>query len=121
MKRLICISIIFIMAAGIGTAQNYWPQHYVQDLRGRRHLLSDYAPEKGVILFVFWKTCCPNNITMIDELNDVWREYEDSENPIKIVLVSVDDQRSVSRVAPIVGSNGWEWDVILDKNGDDLN
>lgn len=52
---------------------------------------------------------------MIDELNEVWQEYENPEKPIKIVLVSVDDQRTASRVKPIVGSNGWVWDVVMDK------
>lgn len=118
MKKRFYLSIILSLVTITGMAQNYWPQHSVQDLRGKTHHLSDYASEKGVTLFVFWKTCCPNNITMIDELNEVWQEYENSENPIKIVLVSVDDQRTASRVRPIVGSNGWEWDVIMDRNGD---
>ena len=106
MKKAFYLSIGLVMATITGMAQNHWPEHSVQDLRGRTHSLSDYASEKGVTLFVFWKTCCPNNITMIDE------------NPIKIVLVSVDDQRTASRVKPIVGSNGWLWDVVMDKNGD---
>ena len=57
-------------------------------------------------------------ISEIDELKEVWQEYDNSEKPIKIVLVSVDDQRTASRVKPIVGSNGWVWDVVMDKNGD---
>ena len=118
MKKAFYLSIGLVMATITGMAQNHWPEHSVQDLRGRPHSLSDYASEKGVTLFVFWKTCCPNNITMIDELNEVWQEYDNSEKPIKIVLVSVDDQRTASRVKPIVGSNGWVWDVVMDKNGD---
>lgn len=118
MKKAIYLSIICAMATMTGVAQNYWPQHSVQDLRGRTHLLSEYASENGVTLFVFWKTCCPNNITMIEELNEAWQEYDGSERPIKIVLVSLDDQRTASRVRPIVSTNGWEWDVIMDKNGD---
>ena len=108
----------------IGNGNNYWngskslAEHSVQDLRGRTHSLSDYASEKRSYAIRFWKTCCPNNITMIDELNEVWQEYDNSEKPIKIVLVSVDDQRTASRVKPIVGSNGWLWDVVMDKNGD---
>lgn len=115
MKKAFYLSIGLLMATITGMAQNHWPEHSVQDLRGRTHSLSDYASEKGVTLFVFWKTCCPNNITMIDELKEVWQEYDNSEKPIKIVLVSVDDQRTASRVKPIVGSNGWVWDVVMDK------
>lgn len=99
-------------------AQEHWPQFSVKDMSGNTRNFSHYAPEKGVTLFVFWKTCCPNNITMIEELNEVWQEYDNPEQPIKIVLVSIDDQRTASRVRPIVSTNGWEWDVIMDRNGE---
>ncbi len=117
MKNAI-ISIIAVLTATACAAQSFWPDKPVTDMKGRTRNLSDFAPEKGVTLFVFWKTCCPNTLTMIDELKEVWSEYGDSRSPIKVVLVSMDDQRSASRVRPIVDSRGWEWDVIMDRNGD---
>lgn len=114
-----CILAVFCMLlASVGYAQSVWPSHQVTDLNGKVKELSGLAPEKGLVLFVFWKTCCPNNITMIDELQDVWLEHDNEERPVKVVLVSIDDQRSISRVKPIVRTNGWEFEVILDKNMD---
>lgn len=118
MKKAISIAVVFSIALTMGAAQNYWPRHTVQDLKNSSHFLSDYASDDGITLFVFWKTCCPNNITMINELNEVWEEYDNVERPIRIVLVSMDDQRTAPRVRPIVYSNGWEWEVIMDNNGD---
>ena len=46
------------------------------------------------------------------------QQYHDDTAPITIVLVSVDDQRSASRVRPIVSSECWPWPVIMDRNGD---
>lgn len=117
MKKLI-LSIFCLFHIGIGYAQDVWPSHKVTDINGKIRDLKSYAPDSGVVLFVFWKTCCPNNVTMINELQEVWLDYNDTDKPVKIVLVSVDDQRSVSRVKPIVSTNGWEFDVIIDKNMD---
>ena len=33
-----------------------------------------------------------------------------------IVAVSIDDMRSMNRVAPYVNSVGWEYDILLDPN-----
>lgn len=117
MKSFFLILALFLITYDI-SAQEQWPQFNVRDLSGKTHKFSDFAPQKGVTLFIFWKTCCPNNITMIEELNEAWLEYDNPDYPVKIVLVSIDDQRTASRVRPIVSTNGWEWDVIMDSNGD---
>ena len=37
---------------------------------------------------------------------------------VKVVAVSIDDMRSINRVAPYVNSVGWEYDILLDPNRD---
>lgn len=119
MKKFILLIISTLCIATLCHAQeNYWLELTVKDMSGQRKKLSEYAnTDNGITLFVFWKTCCPNNIRMIDELQEVWSEY-DGVRPIKVVLVSVDDQRSAARVKPLVKANCWPWEVIMDKNGD---
>ena len=53
-------------------------------------------------------------------LNNYAELYEDwvDETGVKIVAVSIDDQRSMNRVAPYVNSVGWEYDILLDPNRD---
>lgn len=55
---------------------------------------------------------------MLEELHRIWTAHNHSCCPIRIVLVSLDDQRTASRVRPLVGANGWNWEVIMDRNGD---
>lgn len=71
MRKILLLGLLTLLAAS-GSAQSHWPQLTVRDLRGRTHPLTAYAAERGVTLFVVWKTCCPNNIEMIDELHQVW-------------------------------------------------
>ena len=119
MKKFILLIISTLCIATLCRAQeNYWFELTVKDMSGQRKKLSEYANTgNGITLFVFWKTCCPNNIRMIDELQEVWSEY-DGVRPIKVVLISVDDQRSAARVKPLVKTNCWPWEVIMDKSGD---
>lgn len=117
MKRLYVLIVTLLVTIG-GNAQNRWPQLTVRDMNGRVKNLSDYAPQDGVALFVFWKTCCPNNITMLEELYEKWVKHNHDDIPIHIVLVAIDDQRTASRVRPLVRTKGWDWPVIMDKNED---
>ena len=52
------------------------------------------------------------------ELNNYAELYEDwqDETGVNIVAVSIDDQRSIRRVAPYVNSVLWDYDVLLDPN-----
>jgi peroxiredoxin len=51
-------------------------------------------------------------------LNNYAELYADwaEETGVKIIAVSIDDQRSVTRVAPYVSSVSWEYEVLLDAN-----
>lgn len=118
MKRFLLALALLLLAATVSPVQAQWPQQTVRDMSGRMRSLANYAPTEGIVLFVFWKTCCPNNITMLEELYEVWLAHDHAALPVRVVLVSLDDQRSASRVKPIVSSNGWGWPVIMDKNGD---
>lgn len=90
---------------------------YVNNMHGNSRPLKDYVDTKegNVTLLVFWRTCCPTNLSMIDSLINI-NEEGDYTDKIKIVLVSVDDSRTSSRVLPIVKMMGWTDDVIIDSN-----
>lgn len=118
MKKILSILALLMLLAASGSAQSLWPALTVRDMGGRPRSLSSYAADSGTTLFVFWKTCCPNNIEMLEELHRIWTAHNHSCCPIRIVLVSLDDQRTASRVRPLVGANGWNWEVIMDRNGD---
>ena len=46
------------------------------------------------------------------DLYDAWQ----AETGVKIIAVSIDDQRSVMRVAPYVSSAMWTYEILLDSN-----
>jgi len=67
------------------------------------------------IIISFWATWCS---PCKKELNAYAEHYADwtEETGVKIIAVSIDDQRSLTRVAPYVNSVSWDYVVLLDAN-----
>ena len=105
------------MVLSLGTpafAQNL-PNVVLKDIEGNAVQTTSKVQRDGPTVFCFWATWCS---PCKRELNNYAELYEDwtDETGVKIVAVSIDDQRSVNRVAPYVNSVGWEFDVLLDPN-----
>jgi hypothetical protein len=117
MKRAINTILLAVFICLVGNAQYIENSMTVKSMNGKSKSLSSYIDktEGHVTLFVFWKTCCPTHLSMIDSLLELTGENGFSDD-ITVVLVSVDDNRSTDRVMPIVKTKGWEADVILDVN-----
>lgn len=117
MKRFIFLTLLLNLVLLSINAQYPGYEMTVKSMEGSSKPLTKYinTDEGHVTLFVFWKTCCPTNLKMIDSLFELTDEYGNSDD-ISIVLVSVDDIRSTDRVMPVVKTKGWKADVILDVN-----
>ena len=71
---------------------------------------------KGPPSFVFGPPGVQNS-TSVSWNAELYEDWVD-ETGVRIVAVSIDDQRSVNRVAPYVNSVGVEHDILLDPNRD---
>jgi cytochrome c biogenesis protein CcmG/thiol:disulfide interchange protein DsbE len=91
------------------------PNVSLKDIEGNTIQTADALQDDGPTVFCFWATWCS---PCKRELNNYAELYEDwvDETGVKIVAVSIDDQRSMNRVAPYVNSVGWEYDILLDPN-----
>ena len=57
-------------------------------------------------------------INSIKELNNIAEIYDDwqEETGVKLIAVSVDDQKTTKMVEPYVNATGWEYDIYIDSN-----
>lgn len=68
-------------------------------------------------LICFWATWCSPCKRELNNYAELYEDWKD-ETGVKIVAVSIDDQRSIRRVAPYVNSVLWDYEILLDPNKD---
>ena len=64
--------------------------------------------------FATWCKPCNRELDAIVEVYEDWQ----SETGVKIYAVSIDEGQNINKVKPLVENHGWEYDVLLDPNGD---
>lgn len=70
-----------------------------------------------VCFFASWCKPCNRELKAIHEVYPDWVE----ETGMKIYAVSIDRGHESQKVKPLVDSEGWEYDVLLDPNSDFLH
>ena len=122
MKKLFTL-IAFISLAGLLfgqenlEAQFKLPEVNIQTVDGKPFNTKDITNDGKPIIITFWATWCKPCMKEHDAINDVYEEWMD-ETGVKLYAISIDNARSSKRVLPTVNGKGWEFEVLLDPNGD---
>jgi len=77
----------------------------------------DIVGKGNPTVICFWATWCSPCKRELNNYMDYYVDWQE-ETGVEIIAVSIDDSRSMSRVAPFVTSSGWEYDVLLDPGRD---
>ena len=106
-----------LLSWAVGTAWAQLPSITLKDLSGRpvkTDTLSNGGKPFIVDFFATWCKPCNRELDAIAEVYDDWRE----ETGVRIFAVSIDQAHNTSKVKPLVDSHNWDYDVLLDPNGD---
>ncbi len=93
------------------------PSVMVQTLEGKKvdtKTLSNGGKPMIINFWATWCAPCKRELSTISDKYEAWQE----ETGVKLVAVSIDDARSMARVAPYINGQGWEYEILLDPNGD---
>jgi len=69
------------------------------------------------LIVSFWATWCKPCINELSIISEVYADWQ-KETGVKIVLISIDDARTMSSVAPFLNGKSWDYEAYLDPNGD---
>ena len=112
------IALLFIIITTTTYSQNkLLPSVDVKTINGKSININSIDNDEMPIVINFWATWCKPCKKELNNIAEVYDEWQD-ETGVKIIAISIDDTRSMSKVAPYVNSVGWEYEVYLDPNGD---
>ena len=93
------------------------PTATLKKLDGTKISSSTFSNDGKPMIISFWATWCK---PCIAELNAIHENYPDwvKETGVKLIAISIDDARSSAKVAPMVKTKGWIYDIYVDENSD---
>jgi len=118
MKKLILTIAVIGIFTTLSLSQNRTlPSVEVKTLYGENINIQEIENSGKPIVISFWATWCK---PCKKELNAIAEVYEDwqEETGVKLIAISIDDTRSMSKVMPYVNASDWDYEVYLDPNGD---
>lgn len=117
MKKILILTLFLFISMPFWSQSKKLPDVKLTSMLGDAVNVSTLSNDGKPMIISFWATWCK---PCKEELNTIAEEYEDwvEETGVKLIAVSIDDSRSSGRVEPMVNQFGWEYDILLDPNGD---
>jgi len=122
MKKI--LTVCLLLAVNISFAQETEkkstqpiPKVDIKNLTGQVVTTTDFSNDGKPMIIDFWATWCK---PCIEELNAINEQYADwqKETGVKLIAVSLDDAKTMNRVAPFVNGRNWPFEAYIDANGD---
>lgn len=93
------------------------PNVQLKDINGNTVNTAELSNDGKPIVISFWATWCKPCKRELKAIHEVYPDWQD-ETGVKLVAVSIDEAQNAQKVKPLVDGMGWEYDVLLDPNGE---
>lgn len=93
------------------------PEIMLKNLEGETVNTAKIENDGQPIIISFWATWCTPCKKELNTIHDLYVDWQE-ETGVKLIAISVDDQRTASRVVPYVDAKSWEYEILLDSNSD---
>lgn len=93
------------------------PSAQLKDIYGKTVRTEELSKAGKPLLISFWATYCKPCIRELKAISELYPDWQE-ETGVRIIIVSVDPAQDAQKVAPMVNGYGWEYDCLLDPNGD---
>lgn len=110
--------ISFAFAACLALTMNaQLPSIELKTLEGKPINVSTLSNDGKPFVISFFADWCHPCKRELRAINEVYADWQD-ETGMKLIAVSEDEAHNISKVRPTVESEGWDYEVILDPNGE---
>ncbi len=109
--------VILVLLGHNVNAQQSFDSVMLRSLKANTVSFSSLVKNDTVILICFWNS---QSEAGINELNAIQKNYSrwQSLASFKLLAISTDEGKDMSKVRPITNMNGWLFEVYIDFNGD---
>ncbi len=117
MKTLKKLSLLLLLLPVAFAASAELPSVKLKTLDGKTVDTAELSNDGKPFVISFFATWCKPCNRELKAINEVYPDWQD-ETGMKLIAVSIDEGQNVSKVKPLVDSEGWEYEVLLDSNSE---
>ena len=93
------------------------PSVQLKDINGKTINTAKLSNKGKPMIISFWATWCKPCIRELKAIHEVYPDWQE-ETSVRMIIVSIDDAQNAQKVRPLVDGFGWDYEVLLDPNGD---
>lgn len=116
MKK-IALLVVMAMVCGLASVKAELPNVRLQNINGETVQTGKISNNGKPVIISFWATWCKPCLRELKAIHEVYPDWQD-ETGVKMYIVSIDQAQDANKVKPLVDGFGWEYEVLLDPNGD---
>lgn len=113
---ILCLSVGYLCCQAQSNVRKL-PSIDVKTLSGKTVNTGTISNDGKPIVISFWATWCKPCVRELSAIADVYEDWQE-ETGVKLIAVSIDDSRNMAKVGPFVNGKDWDYEVVLDPNGD---
>lgn len=116
MKRILLLAAVLLCIAA-DTAFAQLPSVALKTIDGKTVNTAQLSNDGKPFIISFFATWCKPCNRELKAISEVYADWQD-ETGVKVIAISIDQAQNIQKVKPLVDSNGWEYEVLLDPNSE---
>lgn len=113
--QTILVLSLFLCFGFFASAQKSVPSAEIKTLDGKTVNLQEYANNGKITVFSLWATWCSPCKKELDAIAEIYPDWQE-EYDMELVAITIDTQRALAKVKPMVLAKGWEYIILSDAN-----
>lgn len=107
----------FMLGCALSNLSAQIPSFKLKDINGKTVDTATLSNDGKPFVISFFATWCKPCYRELKAIHEVYPDWQD-ETGVRLIAVSIDEGQNALKVKPSVDANGWEYQVLLDSNGD---